>query len=62
MRRKAEEAELEPLMPTMETISRRICFERLVMLKRAMNDIECRKATDAATAQLSREILVISQA
>jgi hypothetical protein len=44
MKAEAAEAEVEPLMPAMETISRRIRLERLVVLERAVNDIERRKA------------------
>ncbi len=61
MRTEAEEAELEPLMPAMETISRRIRLERLVILERAMRDIERRQA-DAAHSQLNQENSVVTQA
>jgi hypothetical protein len=52
MKKEAKEAELEPLMPVMETITRRIRLERLVVLERAVKDIERREAlTAAASAQ-----------
>jgi hypothetical protein len=61
MRMEAEEAELEPLMPAMETISRRIRRERLVILERAMNDIERRQAECAVESRLNAEASVASQ-
>lgn len=62
MRMEVEEAELEPLMPAMETISRRIRRERLVILERAMNDIERRQAACAAEMNRNAEDAVASQA
>lgn len=62
MRREAEKAELEPLMPAMETISRRIRRERLVILERVMNDIERRQPSTSVQAGLNTENPVISQA
>ena len=62
MRMEVEEAELEPLMPAMETISRRIRRERLVILERAMNDIERRQAACMAESNLNAEASVASQA
>ena len=48
MKTEAKEAELVPLMPAMETISRRIRLERLVVLEKAVTEIESRKAEAAA--------------
>jgi len=48
MKQEAKEAELEPLMPAMETITRRIRLERLVVLERVVKDIERREALAAA--------------
>jgi hypothetical protein len=62
MRMEAEEAELEPLMPAMETISRRIRRERLSILERAMNDIERRQAASAAETTRNTEDAIASQA
>jgi hypothetical protein len=59
MRMEAEEAALEPLMPAMETISRRIRLERLVILERAMHDIECRQASGAVDADLNRQTSIV---
>lgn len=61
MRMEADEAELEPLMPAMETISRRIRLERLVILERAMEDIERRQAAVAVNAEMNAERAVVSQ-
>lgn len=61
MRMEADEAELEPLMPAMETISRRIRLERLVILERAMEDIERRQAAVAVKAEMNAERAVVSQ-
>lgn len=62
MRMEAEEADLEPLMPAMETISRRIRLERLVILERAMEDIERRQAASMAQAKHDAENPVATQA
>jgi hypothetical protein len=40
MKTEAKAAEIEPLMPAMETISRKIRLERLVVLERAIKKIE----------------------
>ncbi|MGV3741949.1 MAG: hypothetical protein ACO1NO_06540 [Burkholderiaceae bacterium] len=61
MRMEAEEAELEPLMPAMETISRRIRRERLVILERAMQDIERRQEAEASSVQLAPENQAVGQ-
>lgn len=42
MRAEAQEAELVPLMPAMETVSRRIRLERLDLLERAVEQIDRR--------------------
>jgi hypothetical protein len=62
MRMEADEAELEPLMPAMETISRRIRRERLVILERAMNDIERRQAASLAETTRNADDAIASQA
>jgi hypothetical protein len=62
MRMEADEAELEPLMPAMETISRRIRRERLVILERAMNDIERRRAASLAETTRNADDAIASQA
>ena len=63
MRMEAEEAELEPLMPAMETISRRIRRERLVVLERAMQDIERRQLANTIEANArDTEASIASQA
>lgn len=40
MKIEARAAEIEPLMPAMETISRKIRLERLVVLEKAIDKIE----------------------
>jgi hypothetical protein len=62
MRMEAEEAELEPLMPAMETISRRIRLERLVILERAMQDIERRHVAGTAESPCNAEDAIARQA
>jgi hypothetical protein len=48
MKRDAAEAEVEPLMPAMETISHRIRLERLVVLERAAAKLDTQPAGHAA--------------
>lgn len=43
MKIKAEDAALVPLMPAVETISRRILLERIVVLEKAVEKIEAQK-------------------
>ncbi|MDQ9170836.1 hypothetical protein Q8A64_10485 [Oxalobacteraceae bacterium R-40] len=62
MRMEAQEAELEPLMPAMETISRRIRLERLVVLERVVHDIERRQTVSAADAARHADNSVATQA
>ncbi|MDB5763466.1 MAG: hypothetical protein JWQ21_2461 [Herminiimonas sp.] len=45
MKSEAKEAEVEPLMPAVETISRRILLERIVVLEKAMEKIESQQTT-----------------
>lgn len=43
MKNEAKEAEVEPLMPAMETISNRIRRERIVVLEKAIEKIDADK-------------------
>lgn len=47
MKNEAEEAELIPLMPAVETISHKIRLERIVVLEKAIEKIEADKITGA---------------
>lgn len=51
MRVEAEEAEVIPLMPAVETISHRIRLERIVVLEKALEKIEADKAGDADSSR-----------
>lgn len=47
MKVKAEEAEVEPLMPMVETISGRILRERIMVLEKAIEKLDSQQAADA---------------
>jgi hypothetical protein len=51
MRIEAEAAEVEPLMPAVETISHRIRKERLVVLERAVEKIEQQQTSSAQSPE-----------
>ena len=46
MKSEAKAAEIEPLMPAVETTSHRIRLERIVILEKAVEKIESRKPSD----------------
>jgi len=50
MKIEAEAAEVEPLMPAVETISHRIRRERLVVLERAIEKIELQQTSGAQSS------------
>lgn len=49
MKIEAEAAEVEPLMPAVETISHRIRMERLVVLEKAVEKIDLQNNAGATT-------------
>jgi hypothetical protein len=48
MKSEAEAAEVEPLLPAVETISHRIRLERLVVLEKAAEKLELAKTNNSA--------------